>query len=396
MSIIAGEVHLKKGKDFSIKRFHPWIFSGAIHEVQGAVKDGDWVSVVGADGKHLGFGHFQNGSITVRVLSFLPKEPDDRFWSTKIAAAFEQRLAHGLPNDMTNSFRLIHGEGDGLPGLVIDYYDGVAIVQAHSVGMHNDRHKITEGLTDALREKLKAVYYKSQGTLPGVLKDDIKEEYLFGMSAVPHVVVENGKKFLVDWEGGQKTGFFLDQRENRDILRKLSSGKKVLNTFCYTGGFSIYALYGGASLVHSVDSSARAIDLTKKNIELNGFDPLKHYCYAVDTFEFIKDKQDEYDVIILDPPAFAKHKSARHQAIKGYQRLNAEALRIIKRGGILMTFSCSQVIDKKLFYDTVVSAAIQVGRDVKVLQHLCQPADHPVSIFHPEGEYLKGMILYVA
>lgn len=395
MSKVIGEVQLKHGKEHSLKRFHPWVFSGAIHQITGTINDGDWVSLKGADGSIMGYGHYQNGSITVRVLSFSSEPPDEHFWTAKIAAAYAQRLAINLPNETTNCFRLMHGEGDGAPGLIIDFYDGAAIIQAHTTGTHMDRMAIVNALQKVLKEKLRAVYYKSQGTLPGRVKHEIVEEYLFGMSVVPHVVLENNRKFLVDWETGQKTGFFLDQRENRYALEKFSKGKNVLNTFCYTGGFSVYALYGGAELVHSVDSSARAIELTKQNIELNGFNPIKHACYAIDTFDFMEDKHDLYDVIILDPPAFAKHKDARHQAIKGYQRLNAEAFRIIKKGGIIMTFSCSQVIDKKLFYDTVVSAAIQVGREVKVLQHLSQPADHPVSAFHPEGEYLKGMILYV-
>lgn len=395
MNKVVGEIVLKKGKEYSIKRFHPWIFSGAVQEMQVAITDGTWVKILAHDKSVLGYGHFQQGSIAVRVLSFLSEEPSESFWVNKIFAALAQRLALGLMSETTNAFRLVHGEGDGLPGLVIDFYDGVAIVQAHSTGMHNDRHTIAEALQHVFSNKLHAVYYKSQGTLPGKHRDEIVEEYLFGMSAVPHVVLENKLKFLVDWESGQKTGFFLDQRDNRNMVRSFSHGKKVLNTFCYTGGFSVYALDGGASLVHSVDSSVKAIDLTKKNIELNGHDAAVHECFAIDTFDFLKDKHDVYDVIILDPPAFAKHKDARHQAVKGYQRLNAEAMRVIKRGGIIMTFSCSQVVDKQLFYDTVVSAAIQVGRDVKVIQQLCQPADHPVSMFHPEGEYLKGLVLYV-
>lgn len=394
--MIQSIVTLKKGKEFSILRLHPWVFSGAIQKIEGDTPDGCWVEVKDHKGLTLGFGHYQNGSIAVRVLSFLKSAPDKDFWTEKFSQALIVRSASNLPSANTNAVRLVHGEGDGLPGLIIDFYDGTAIVQAHSVGMHNDRHAIAEGLQRVLGDQLKSVYYKSQSTLPGKTRDARNDEYLFGMSAVPHVILENQNKFYVDWEGGQKTGFFLDQRENRRLLGDFSKGKNVLNTFCYTGGFSVYALMAGANLVHSVDASERAIDLTKQNIELNGFDSSFHESFAVDTFEFLKDKKDKYDLIILDPPAFAKHRDARHQAVKGYQRLNTEAMRVIKPGGIIFTFSCSQVVDRQLFYDTVVSAAIQAGRDVKVLHHLTQPADHPVSLFHPEGEYLKGLVLFVA
>jgi 23S rRNA (cytosine1962-C5)-methyltransferase len=394
--MVNGKVFLKKGKEFSIQRFHPWIFSGAIHKIEGEVADGNWVEVQDFAGKILGFGHYQNGSIAVRMLSFNKEKPTANFWKEKISRALHLRSVSDLPSKHTNSFRIVHGEGDGLPGLVIDFYDAVAIVQAHSVGMHNDRQAIANSLKDVFGEKLKCVYYKSQSTLPGKKRDANDDGYLLGTSKVPQIVTEYNHKFYVDWEGGQKTGFFLDQRENRKLLGNFSNGKSVLNTFCYTGGFSVYALKENAILVHSVDASEKAIELTKQNIQLNGFDPNVHKCFAVDTFEFLKDKKDQYDLIILDPPAFAKHRDARHQAVKGYQRLNAEAMRVIKPGGIIFTFSCSQVVDRQLFYDTVVSAAIQAGRDVKVLHHLTQPADHPVSMFHPEGEYLKGLVLYVA
>jgi 23S rRNA (cytosine1962-C5)-methyltransferase len=393
--IVSGTIVLKKGKEISLQRFHPWVFSGAIQKMEGIVNDGVWVEVKDFAHKTLGFGHYQNGSIAVRMLSFDSVVPDKSFYAKKLAKALALRASAHLPSAHTNCFRLVHGEGDGLTGLVIDYYDGVAIVQAHSTGMHADREEISLGLQTILKDKLRAVYYKSQGTLPGKIRDDKSDGYLYGMTTVPHIVKENEQKFLIDWEGGQKTGFFLDQRENRKLLGDFSRNKKVLNTFCYTGGFSVYALQAGASLVHSVDASEKAIELTRKNIELNGFDAQQHECFAIDTFEFLKDKKDEYDVIILDPPAFAKHRDAKHQAMKGYQRLNAEAMKMIKTGGIIFTFSCSQVIDRKLFYDTVTSAAIQAGRDIKVLSHLCQPADHPVSIFHPEGEYLKGLVLSV-
>lgn len=393
--VIQGKIILKKGKEYSIERFHPWIFSGAIQKTEGELQDGGWVEVQNFKGKILGFGHYQNGSIATRMLSFGEHSPQQDFWDKKIEQALRLRCNAGLPSVTTNSFRLIHGEGDGLPGLIIDYYDGTAIIQAHSAGMDDDRQEISVALQRILGEKLKSVYFKSQLTLPGKLRDTAHDEYLYGMGIVPHVISEYGYKFYVDWEDGQKTGFFLDQRENRKLLGDYSKGKKVLNTFCYTGGFSLYALHANAEMVHSVDSSEKAISLTRKNIQLNGFDENTHSCFVEDTFDFLKDMHDQYDVIILDPPAFAKHRDARHQAVKGYQRLNAEAFRVIKAGGIIFTFSCSQVVDRKLFYDTIVSAAIQASRQIKVLHHLSQPADHPVSIFHPEGEYLKGLVLYV-
>lgn len=393
--IITGDIILKKGKEYSIERFHPWIFSGAIQKTQGNLTDGYWVKVFSYKNEVLGYGHYQNGSIAVRMLSFDKQEPDENFWVNKLSNAWKVRSNSGLPNEATNTFRLVHGEGDGLPGLIIDIYDGVAVVQAHDAGMHLDRSEVAKALQTVLGKELKAVYYKSHGTLPGKLRDAQQDEYLFGQAIATHVVVENDNKFLIDWEEGQKTGFFLDQRDNRKLLGYFSKGKKVLNTFCYTGGFSVYALHAGAELVHSVDASEKAIALTRKNLELNGYDSAEHTCFAVDTFDFLKDKQDQYDVIVLDPPAFAKHRDARHQAVKGYQRLNTEAMKKIKPGGIIFTFSCSQVVDRQLFYDTVVSAAIQAARQIKVLHHLSQPADHPVSIFHPEGEYLKGLVLYV-
>lgn len=393
---ISGEVVLKKGKEYSIQRFHPWVFSGAIQKKTGVISDGGWVIVRDSAGNILGYGHYQEGSIAVRMLSFSKEAPNENFWSEKIRQALRLRRHVSLPSQQTNSFRLIHGEGDGLPGLIIDYYNEVAVVQAHSSGMHLSRHEIGKALYEVFDGHLKCVYYKSQGTLPGSLKNEVPNEYLSGQSTATHTILEYGNKFSVDWEAGQKTGFFLDQRENRKLLGDYSNGKKVLNTFCYTGGFSVYALSAGASLVHSVDSSEKAIDMTRTNIKLNGYDPGVHECFAMDVFDFLKSKQDHYDLIILDPPAFAKHRDARHQAVKGYQRLNSEAIRMIRSGGIIFTFSCSQVVDRKLFYDTIVSSAIQAGREVKVLHHLSQPADHPVSIFHPEGEYLKGLVLYVA
>jgi 23S rRNA (cytosine1962-C5)-methyltransferase len=388
------KIILKKGKEYSIERYHPWIFSGAVQSMVGDLIDGCWVEVLDFKNRTLGYGHYQQGSITVRMLSFQPDHPEN-FWKTKIKNALYLRESAALPSALTDSFRLIHGEGDGLPGLVVDYYNGIAVLQAHSVGMHADRMQIVEALMESFGDNLKAVYYKSQTTLPGKERANFTDEYLFGMSAVPHLIHENGNKFFVDWEEGQKTGFFLDQRENRKLLSAYVMGKKVLNTFCYSGGFSIYALAAGASLVHSVDASEKAISLTEKNIELNGFSASENPSYAEDAFDFLKDKKNYYDVIVLDPPAFAKHRDARHQAVKGYQRLNSEAMKMVKPGGMIFTFSCSQVVDKKLFYDTIVSAAIQAGRQIKVLHHLSQAPDHPVSIFHPEGEYLKGLVLYV-
>ncbi len=390
---ISGKIILKKGKEISLLRFHPWVFSGAINKLEGEITDGCWVEIVDHKANTLGFGHYQNGSIAVRMLSFGAKRPGENFWKERLKNALHVRKASGLPSDFTNAFRLTHAEGDGVPGLVIDYYDGALIVQAHSAGMHLDRNIIATALKEILPD-LKVIYYKSKSTLPGKVRE-VNDEYLEGMGVVPHIVLENNFKFLIDWEEGQKTGFFLDQRENRKLLGDFSKYKTVLNTFCYTGGFSIYALHAGAKLVHSVDASQKAIDLTRKNIELNGFNPDIHECFAVDTFDFLKDKADHYDVIVLDPPAFAKHRDARHQAVKGYQRLNVEAMKAIRKGGVLFTFSCSQVVDRQLFYDTIVSSAIQAGRQIRVLHHLSQPADHPVSIFHPEGEYLKGLVLYV-
>ena len=388
---ISATVVLKKGREGSVKRFHPWIFSGAIQSIEGSPEEGDWVKLIDNWKNVLGFGHYQIGTITVRVISFLLETPSEELWSAKISTAFQQRILTGVATQHTNAYRLIHGEGDGLPGLIVDFYNGVAVMQAHSLGMHKDRMVIAKALKEALGNSLTAVYYKSQSTLTGKNEN----EYLLGMAPVPHVVQEHDNKFYVDWEEGQKTGFFLDQRENRKRVGELSRNKKVLNTFCYTGGFSVYALMGGANLVHSVDASERAVDLTNKNIELNGFRAEEHPSFVKDTFDYLKDKKDVYDMIILDPPAFAKHKEAKHQAMKGYQRLNVEAMRMVKSQGIIFTFSCSQVVDRQLFYDTVVSAAIQAGREIKVLHHLSQPADHPVSIYHPEGEYLKGLALYV-
>jgi 23S rRNA (cytosine1962-C5)-methyltransferase len=393
---IAGKIILKKGREGSLQRFHPWVFSGAIARIEGSAIDGCWVSVQNSSGTVLGFGHYQTGSISVRILTYGAIEPRDTLYQEKILSAYILRMHADVVSEQTNAFRLIHGEGDGLPGLIIDYYDGVAVVQAHSMGMHADRTLIADALRQALKEKVSAIYYKSKSTLPGKVRDLQPDEYLYGMSVVPHAILEHGNKFLIDWEEGQKTGFFLDQRENRKLLGEFSRNKKVLNTFCYTGGFSVYALQGGAEFVHSVDASEKAIELARKNIEANGHSSEINACYSVDTFDFLKDKQEEYDLIVLDPPAFAKHRDSRHQAVRGYQRLNSEAMKVIRSGGIIFTFSCSQVVDRQLFYDTVAAASIQAKREVKVLHQLTQPPDHPVSMFHPEGEYLKGLVLYVS
>jgi 23S rRNA (cytosine1962-C5)-methyltransferase len=394
---IQGKVTLKHGKETSVQRRHPWLFSGAIQHIEGTLSDGDWVTVVASGGKVLGHGHYQKGSITVRLLSFDNETPGQSFYAEKISTAAQQRTNINIRSSVTNAYRLIHGEGDGLPGLITDVYNGVAVVQAHSHGMHRDRSVIAQAIREVFGDSISAVYYRAQTTTaPGQTGSSPKGEYLLGMAAVPHTILEHNHKFFVDWEEGQKTGFFLDQRENRILLAGYSMNRAVLNTFCYTGGFSVYAAQAGAALVHSVDASERAIDLTKKNLQLNGFDPSQHECFTADTFDYMKGKGNQYDLIILDPPAFAKHKDSKHQAMKGYQRLNLEAIKAIRPGGIIFTFSCSQVVDRQLFYDTVVSSAIQSGREIKVLEHLGQPADHPVSIYHREGEYLKGLVLYVS
>jgi 23S rRNA (cytosine1962-C5)-methyltransferase len=387
---VQATIKLKIGKEHSILRRHPWIFSGAIQKTDGQPADGDWVKVLSASDEVLGYGHYQNGSITVRMLSHDKENPAADFYEQKIRKALALRTSTNILNPETNSCRLIHGEGDGLPGLIVDLYADVAVIQAHSHGMYADRATIASALK-AVLSSLSAVYFKAQAQLP-----QQKSEYLIGTATMPQNALEHNCQFYVDWEEGQKTGFFLDQRENRKLLASYSKDRTVLNAFCYTGGFSVYALRGGAREVHSVDVSAKAIELTKSNLQLNQFDSSKNPCIAMDTFDFMKGKENQFDLIILDPPAFAKHKDSKHQAMKGYKRLNSEAMKVIRSGGIIFTFSCSQVVDRQLFYDTVVSAAINAGREIKVLQHMGQPGDHPVSIYHPEGEYLKGLVLYVA
>jgi len=388
------KIILGSGKDQSLRRFHPWVFSGAIKKIKGPVFDGAVVDVYSNHDEYLGTGHYQEATIAVRVFSFQPVTPDVAFWSDKIRKAFDYRLSVGIANNPdTNVYRLIYAEGDGMPGLIIDYYNGVAVLQAHSVGMHQFREAIAQSLKEVLGDQLRAVYDKSNEALHRNEGGESTNGYILGSSEGAGEVLENGHKFLIDWEHGQKTGFFVDQRDNRALLAKYSKGKRVLNTFCYTGGFSVYAGKAGATEVHSVDSSKKAIDLTDKNMALNGL--TNHASFAVDTFDYLKDKDGIYDVIILDPPAFAKHVNARHNAVMGYKRLNAEAISKIRAGGILFTFSCSQVVSRGLFHDTIMSAAIVAKRNVRVLHHLTQPTDHPVNIYHPEGEYLKGLVLYV-
>lgn len=389
------KVYLRKGKEDSLLRFHPWVFSGAIAKVDEGIEEGDLVKVISSSGRFVAIGHFQIGSIAVRVLSFEDRDINRLFWEERISAAYEVRKSLHLLREDNNTFRLIHGEGDLLPGLIIDIYGDSAVIQAHSVGMHYVRQTIAEILIETVNG-LKNVYYKSETTLPfkAELNDAKENGYLIG-SMSDAVGIENGVKFHIDWLRGQKTGFFIDQRENRALLEHYSTGKKVLNMFCYTGGFSCYAMRGGAELVHSVDSSSKAIDLTNKNIELNFQDTSRHQSFAVDAFKFLDEMKTDYDVIVLDPPAFAKHRSALRNALQGYRKLNAKAFEKIKSGGVLFTFSCSQAVNKDQFRLAVFSAAAQSKRKVRILHQLTQPADHPINIYHPEGEYLKGLVLYV-
>lgn len=387
-------IKLRNGKDQSLKRFHPWIFSGAIARMDDGIAEGDIVRVVDSKEVFLATGHYQIGSIAVRVLSFTDIEINDSFWFSRLDKALQARRACNIIRPDNNTYRLVHGEGDRLPGLIIDIYDNAAIIQAHSVGMHMQRKDIARQLRTLYGDKLTCIYYKSETTLP--YKADLSEEsgFLYG-KASDVVATENGLKFYIDWLKGQKTGFFIDQRDNRSLIEKYSQGKKVLNMFCYTGGFSVYALRGGASVVHSVDSSERAIEMTNRNIALNFPDAANHEAYATDAFSYLRDMDNSYDLIVLDPPAFAKHKDALRNALKGYTRLNAKAMQKIKPGGILFTFSCSQAVNKDQFRLAVFTAAAQSHRFVRVLHQLHQPTDHPINIYHPEGEYLKGLVLYI-
>ena len=383
-------IRLRKGKDESLKRFHPWIFSGAIQQMDEGIQEGDIVRVLTFEGDFIATGHYQQGSIAVRVLTFSDVEIDDEYWHSRLQSALQMRQAIGLAAD---SYRLVHGEGDNLPGLIIDVYGKTAVMQAHSIGMHFMRKQIAQALINVMESRISHIYYKSETTLPFMTADDMNG-FLYGGSD-ENIAVENGLKFRVDWLKGQKTGFFVDQRENRSLLEQYAKGKRVLNMFCYTGGFSFYAMRGGAELVHSVDSSAKAIELTRENVELNFPHDPRHEAFCEDAFKILERIESSYNLIILDPPAFAKHRGALHNALKGYTRLNQKAFEKIEKGGILFTFSCSQVVTKDHFRNAVFTAAALAKRKVRILHQLHQPADHPINIYHPEGEYLKGLVLYV-
>ena len=398
------QVRLRKGKEESLKRFHPWVFSGAIAAIDEGIAEGDVVRVLTNTGDFIAVGHYQEGSIAVRVLTFSDVQIDDKFWHSRLLSALQMRQAIGIAdNPNNNTYRLVHGEGDNLPGLIIDVYGQTAVMQAHSIGMHLCRKEIACALVDVMESRISHVYYKSETTLPFMTADDMNG-FLYGNSD-DNIATENGLKFRVDWLKGQKTGFFVDQRENRSLLEHYARGKRVLNMFCYTGGFSFYAMRGGAELVHSVDSSAKAIELTKQNVELNFPGDARHEAFCEDAFKFLEGigmpkansqkPTASYNLIILDPPAFAKHRGALHNALKGYTRLNQKAFEKIEKGGILFTFSCSQVVTKDHFRNAVFTAAALAKRKVRILHQLHQPADHPINIYHPEGEYLKGLVLYV-
>lgn len=391
-------IQLKPKKEESLQRFHPWVFSGAIQRIDGKPAEGDLVEVLDNNRNFLAIGHYQIGSIAVRVISFENTPVNADFWNRKIQLAYAMRKSLGLvAPDYNNTYRLVHGEGDSLPGLIVDVYDETAVMQAHSIGMHEIRETIAKAIVDNVPE-VKNVYYKSETTLPFKAAIEPEDGYLIGKETAQLTALENGLNFHVDWLRGQKTGFFVDQRENRSLLERYSSGKSVLNMFCYTGGFSVYALRGNAKLVHSVDSSAKAIDLTDNNIEANYPNDPRHKSFAEDAFKYLNNLHtldQKYDLIILDPPAFAKHREALRNALKGYKRLNAKAFEQIKPGGIVFTFSCSQVVSKEQFRLAVFSAAAESKRNVRILHQLSQPADHPINIYHPEGEYLKGLVLWV-
>jgi len=389
------QIILKSGKDQSLKRYHPWVFSGAIKKISNQISEGDLVAVFSNKNEFLGIGHYQIGSIAVRMISFQRTAIDFDFWRSKIQKAwdFRRNIGFGLHDD-TNVFRFIHAEGDGLPGLIVDYYNGTAVMQMHSVGMFLIRDDLVAALQEVMGEKSQAIYDKSEKTLPYKAEIVPKDALIYG-NPPGHEVKEYGLRFKVDWQYGQKTGFFIDQRENRKLVQKYAAGRDVLNMFGYTGGFSVYAMQGGAGTVRSVDASARAIDMTNENVYMNFPDDRRHEAFVADGFEFLKNIQNQYDLIILDPPAFAKHRKTLPQALQGYKRINTRALEQIRSGGILFTFSCSQVVSKERFRETVFSAAAIAGRSVRILHQLSQPEDHPVNIYHPEGEYLKGLVLYV-
>ncbi len=399
------KIFLQKGRDEAVRRFHPWVFSGAVARREGVtpdnnIDDGEVVEVFDSKATYLGTGHFHDGSIQVRLFSFAahtggqPVTPDVDFWEQKFGQIRMVRAT--VVPAQTNCYRLIHGEGDGCSGLIIDIYNGVAVIQAHSIGMHRQRQPIVEALHRVFGAELVAVYDKSAETLPDQYAAGVQNGYRYGRAETPRSVQENGHTFLVDWVTGQKTGFFLDQRDNRQLLARYAPGKRVLNAFCYSGGFSVYALAAGASSVHSVDVSKKAIELTNQNVAANPGFSGEHEAIVADVMDYLKEPATpSYDIVVLDPPAYAKSLSARHRAVQGYKRLNVEGLKRVAPGGILFTFSCSQVVDRELFYNTIVAAAIEAGRQVRVLHHLSQPADHPVSLFHPEGGYLKGLVLWV-
>lgn len=403
------KVILKRGREESLRRFHPWVFSGAIAQITGNPSEGDIVGVYSSDGTFMAWGHYQIGSIAVRILSFDSDVQSPDFWEIMIRRALSVRIAAGLAADpesgsgrsevRTDCYRLVHGEGDNLPGLIIDFYDGVFVLQAHSVGMFRSRKQISDALRKVFGESLKAVYDKSSGTAPFKAGLDLVDGYMYrreGFSSDESAVLENGHRFIVNWASGQKTGFFLDQRENRALVERYANGRYVLNLFCYTGGFSVYALAGGARHVDSVDSSAKAMDLVARNVRENGFDESCHTGYCCDAIDFLKTcPEGKYDLMVVDPPAFAKHRGALKNALRAYQRLNAYAISKVAPGGLVFTYSCSQVVDKESFALAVFSAAAQTGRSVRILDRLNQPADHSVNIYHPEGEYLKGLLLYV-
>ena len=388
-------VYLKKGKEDSLKRFHPWIFSGAIAKMDEDIAEGDFVRVFTSYDEFIAVGMYQIGSIAVRVLSFDDITIDRAFWETHLRSALDMRKAIGLlDNPQSTTYRWVHGEGDNLPGLVVDCYGDTAVMQAHNVGIHLNRKEISEAMVNVADGRIKNIYYKSETTLPFKADVEHENEFIYG-KMVDDVTVENGLKFHVDWLRGQKTGFFVDQRENRHLLETYAKGRSVLNMFCYTGGFSVYAMRGDAKLVHSVDSSAKAIELTNRNIEMNFPGDKRHEAFCEDAFKFLDANDNKYDLIVLDPPAFAKHRAALRNALKGYTRLNVKGLQRIKPGGILFTFSCSQIVTKENFRNAVFTAAVQANRKVRILHQLHQPADHPINIYHPEGEYLKGLVLYV-
>ena len=389
------QIFLKPKKEESLKRFHPWVFSGAISHTDNPVEEGEIVEIYDSAKNFIALGHSQIGSIAVRVLSFHKEEINENFWVKRIRESASARTSLGVSHSTTHSiYRLVHGEGDLLPGLIVDVYGKTAVMQAHSIGMHVHRHAIADAIIHVLSPNVSAVYYKSSGTLPYKADIDVEDGFLVGNST-EGTALENGLAFYIDWLKGQKTGFFIDQRDNRSLLEKYANGKSILNMFCYTGGFSVYALRGGANMVHSVDSSAKAIDLTNKNVTLNFPNDTRHTAFATDAFKFLAEMDNAYDIIVLDPPAFAKHRDALKNALQGYKRLNAKAIEKIKPGGILFTFSCSQIVSKEQFRLAVFSAAAITGRHVRILHQLTQPADHPISIYHPEGEYLKGLVLMV-